>query len=162
MGTSSSFGQFAAKIQRVEHGMSGRALLDRVAQATKGDPAEAARADADLNRTGTPGAFSNWGKGNIELSARYKVINDDTFEMSPAGRSAGPWRVAEQGVSAASFGPVLKLTKTGKVSQRKRKARRNMGATGGFGTWSEAVALMESRVPKRVDGELVRLLRKEF
>ena len=37
-----------------------------------------------------------------------------------------------------------------------------LSGSAGFGTWTEATKLMEQRVPGRVDGELVRLLRKEF
>jgi hypothetical protein len=64
-------------------------------------------------------------------------------------------RVLEQGRQAYSAGDKrrkgsYKSKKTGLVTERFGAVKRNVGATRGKGTWSDAVGLMQDRVPNRI------------
>jgi hypothetical protein len=147
-------------------GTAGKQRLQRVAVQTKKDVDEAVRGDlGDLSMSG-------WRRGRpIEVRGRFEVVSDHEFEVKPAKRATGPMRVLEEGRNAGGRpggfqGPGVNrktggrnFTSTGKVAKtRSRKARRYNGQTRGKDTWTDAVHLMEQRVPGRVDKEVVKAL----
>lgn len=153
-------------------GTAGKKRLQRVAIETKKDVDEAVRNDiGDLSMSG-------WRRGNpFEVKGRFDIISDHEFEVNPAKRGRGPMRVLEQGRNQGNAGGIAGpgviqrgentgttlRTKAGKVRKvRARRARRWNGRTQGKGTWSDAVHLMEQRVPGRVDKEVVKALRRHL
>lgn len=147
-------------------GTAGKQRLQRVALATKKDVDEAVRHDLGDQ------SMSGWRRGKpIQIAGRFDIISDHEFEVLPAKRASGPMRVLEEGRNAGGGaggfqGPGVNrktggrnFTKSGKVAkQRSKKAKRWNGRTSGKGTWSDAVKLMEQRVPGRVDKEVVKAL----
>jgi len=137
-----------------------RKITTAVAVETKGDPSEAAKADP-MN-----GSFSGWRRGNpIELKARYEDYpqKPGVFEVMPAPKAKGPWRVAQEGRHPMTFGPVLpKFTKTGKVSKVQRRAKRWNGVTRGFDTWDDAEKIMRDKVPPRVEAQVSKSMGRYF
>ena len=161
-----TFPELGRRVEVLTKQLDGRGLVElttAVAVKTKLDPGDAAKADGQLNKTGTPGAFSHW-KAD-PLAARYETYasKPGVFEVVPTPRTRGPWRVAQdgrnQGKTALSHS-LPKLTKTGKVSKAKR--RRWNGVTSGFGTWDDAQKLMEARVPVRVQVQVAKVLGRVF
>jgi hypothetical protein len=151
--TTQGFGAFAKKIERVTdelNGSAAKARLEKVALQTKADVGEAVRGDlGDLSMSG-------WRRGKpFDITGRYKIKSDIEFEITPQDKGYGPMRVLEQGRQAYSAGDkrrkgTYKSKKTGLVTERFRTVKRNVGATRGKGTWSDAVGLMQDRVPARI------------
>jgi len=166
-----TFPELGRRVEVLQKQLDGRGLKElttAVAVKTKGDPQDAAKADGALSKTGTPGEFSHW-KGNWpngQMAARYNQWEQKpgVFEVVPAGRSKGPWRVAQDGRRAgqsATWAPTL--TKTGKVSKAKKNQRRAWsGSSTGFGTWDDAEKLMAARVPLRVQVQVSKMLGRVF
>lgn len=151
--TAQTFGAFAKKIERVADELNGSAAesrLTKVALQTKPDVADAVK--SDLGDT----SMSGWSRGKpFEILGRYEIKSDTEFEIAPQRKGYGPMRVLEQGRQAYSAGDkrrkgTYKSKKTGLVTERFRAVKRNVGATRGKGTWSDAVGLMQDRVPNRV------------
>jgi hypothetical protein len=151
--TAQTFGVFAKKIERVADELNGEAArerLTRVAVKTKPDVAEAVK--GDLGDT----SMSGWRRGKpFDIGGRYEIKSDTEFEITPQRKGYGPMRVLEQGRQAYSAGDKrrkgsYKSKKTGLVTERFRAVKRNVGATQGKGTWSDAVGLMQDRVPNRI------------
>jgi len=155
-----SLGAFAKKIERVGDELNGEAArkrLTRVAVETKKDVDEAVR--GDLGDT----SMSGWRRGKpFDIKGRFDIKSDAEFEVNPVPRGRGPMRVLEQGRNqggAGGFhGPGIGR-KTGETARNKNgklrkvrsfKAKRWNGATRGKGTWSDAVGLMQDRVPARI------------
>jgi hypothetical protein len=97
--------------------------------------------------------------GPLRLSFK---VDGESLLMHRSGRSAGPWRVAEEGRNqgnAAGFsGPGINV-KTGKTTRntngsmrkvRARKAKRFNGTTQGFGTWTATAAAFDQQAAKLV------------
>jgi len=152
--TTQGFGAFAKKIERVTdelNGSAAKARLNKVALQTKPDVAEAVRGDLHGEQS-----FKNWRRNNrFEITGRYDIKSDTEFEITPQRKGYGPMRVLEQGRQAYSAGDkrrkgTYKSKKTGLVTERFRAVKRNVGATQGKGTWSDAVGLMQDRVPARI------------
>jgi len=151
--TTQGFGAFAKKIERVTdelNGSAAKARLNKVALQTKPDVAEAVRGDlGDLSMSG-------WRRGKpFDITGRYDIKSDTEFEITPQRKGYGPMRVLEQGRQAYSAGDkrrkgTYKSKKTGLVTERFRAVKRKGGATQGKGTWSDAVGLMQDRVPARI------------
>lgn len=156
-----SLGAFAKKIERVTDefdGTAARKRLTRVAVETKKDVDEAVRHDLHGRQS-----FKNWRRDNqLEIKGRFDIKSDTEFEVNPTPRGRGPMRVLEQGRNqggAGGFhGPGIGR-KTGETARNKNgklrkvrsfKAKRWNGQTQGKGTWSDAVGLMQDRVPNRI------------
>ena len=155
-----SASDLVARLQGVERALSPaaqRARLQKVAAAVK--PLATRAAAADL---GGDAAFSGWGGkggGRIPLTVRFTMHGggSPSLTIHRDGRSAGPWRVAEEGRNQGNAGGfsgpgigvssgVTARTKSGAIRKvRARKARRWNGTTAGKGTWTDAVNLMEPK-----------------
>lgn len=145
-------------------GTAGRRRLERVAKKTENDITEAVT--GDIGDT----SMSGWRRGSpITITGRGVVQSNTEILMTPAKGAAGPMRVLQdgrnQGNAGGFAGPgvgrdgMTARTKSGAVRKvRARKAKRWNGTTAGKGTWADAVKLMESRVGKRVDDEVVDAL----
>jgi hypothetical protein len=151
--TAQTFGAFAKKIERIADELNGSAAesrLTKVALQTKPDVADAVK--GDLGDT----SMSGWRRGKpFDVLGRYEIKSDSEFEITPQRKGYGPMRVLEQGRQAYSAGDkrrkgTYKSKKTGLVTERFRAVKRNVGATQGKGTWSDAVGLMQDRVPNRI------------
>lgn len=119
-------------------------------------PIGPATAQADL---GADSAFSGWRNGGIPLTLAYKV-KGGMLLMHRSGKSAGPWRVAEEGRnqgnaggiagpgvirSGDNMGMTARTKKTNRVRKvRVFKAKRWNGYTRGKGTWSKTETALES------------------
>ena len=157
-------------------GTAARKRITRVAVDTKKDVDEAVRADLHGEQS-----FKNWRRGNrLEIKGRFDIKSDTEFEVNPVPRGRGPMRVLEQGRNqggAGGFhgpGIVRKTTKnyvagetartkSGRVRKvREFKVKRWNGRTEGKGTWTDAVKLMQQRVPDRVARRMHQDLSKIF
>ena len=168
-----TFAEFDLKLQHIQQewsGAAGRRRLERVAQKTKGDIAEAVKGDlGDLSMSG-------WHRGKpIDVTGRYDIEGNGTsFTMTPAKRGRGPMRVLEQGRNqgnASGFAGPGMNARTGATSRnldgsvrkvRARKGKRWTGRTAGKGTWSDATMLMRARTAERVHAEVVKAMREVF
>ena len=165
------FAAFTKKIDGVVKefdGTAGTQRLKRVAMQTKKDVDEAVRHDLGDQ------SMSGWRRGNpIDIGGRFDLKSDHEIEMLPSKKAGGPMRVLEQGRNQGNAGGLAgpgiskdgttKRTKAGKVAKvRARKGHRWNGRTQGKGTWSDAVKLMEQRVPGRVDDEVRKALAKHL
>ena len=109
----------------------------------------------DAGFTGGRGRGGGWrGKGGdvIPLEVDFKVERS-TLTMKRKGKSAGPWRVAESGRNAYSAGDQRsrgfgKVRKDGTRREKFSAVKGTVGATKGFGAWSNAGELMEARARK--------------
>lgn len=141
-----------------------RKVLDAAGMEGKASAAAAARRDL-----GGDGKFSGWPKASLE--ARYSDHRDGlgvTIHRAP--RSAGPWRVADQGRNqgnATGFSGPGVNPRTGRTARgargmvrtvQPRRGRRWNGRTVGKNTWSDAEALMISRIPRVVEAEVDKLM----
>ena len=149
---------FAAELD----GSAAKARLQRVALETKVDVDDAVRADlGDLSMSG-------WRRRSpFDVRGRYELLTDQEFEIQPQRKAIGPMRVLEQGRTAYNAGDQRRKgsytsKKTGATTDRFRKVKRNVGATAGKGTWTDAVRLMEARVPARIHREVVKALSRHF
>jgi hypothetical protein len=156
----SDLAAFAKKIDRVAaelDGTAARKRITRVAVDTKKDVDEAVRDDLGDQ------SMSGWRRGKpFDIKGRFDIKSDAEFEVNPVPRGRGPMRVLEQGRNqsgAGGFhGPGIgrKTGETvrnanGKIRKtRAYKAKRWNGRTEGKGTWTDAVKLMQDRVPGRV------------
>lgn len=155
-----SVAELSGRLDKVAQSLSTADMKKRltvVGVAAKADAAKAARADL-----GGDGAFSGW-KPLMPLQAKFQFHQDGKgITVSREPRSAGPWRVAEQGRNqgnASGFsGPglntktgVTSRTKSGALRTRARKGRRWNGTTQGKNTWSDAAAVMAKEAPKTLD-----------
>ena len=130
-------------------------IADKAGMQAKKIATEAAKADL-----GGDDKFSGWSGSN--LLTRYDHVEPGVISFHPSKRSAGPWTVAEFGRNQAA-GPRMvgpRLTKTGRVS--KTKQRRYNGRTQGKGTASDALSEIEKQIPRTVDREVVKAIRKFF
>jgi len=129
-------------------------LADKMGVRAKALAKEAASADLG----GDP-KFSGW---KPTLDTRYDHLSPGTIGFKPTRRAAGPWTVAEFGRNQAA-GPRMvgpRLTKTGRVS--KAKTKRWNGKTEPKNTATEALELIEREMPKVVDAEVSKAIRRFF
>ena len=121
--------------------------------------------DAASRDLGSDAKFSGWPKAALEVAfSPHRQPGGITFHR--AGRSAGPWRVAEfgrnQGDASGFAGPgvnrrtgeTLRTASGGVRRVRGARSRKWNGRTRGKGTWSEAERLIGSRAPAVVDREV--------
>jgi hypothetical protein len=105
--------------------------------------------------------FSRWPKAS-ELQVKYQVSDKGSVIIHRAPRSAGPWRVAEEGVKAQTKGDKLEAgfrkNKNGTVVQKYKKSKRTTKGTGGQGSWTAFEAIVIPKASKL----LVKELRQAF
>lgn len=153
-----TFATFARKVERFEKELSDDSLGHDIGQMAKKEAQNAAQGDL-----GSDGRFSGWKRGGpYELATRYDIVGPGRVAFGPTKRAAGPWTVAEHG-RRNSVGPSLSessLTPTGRTSRRRK--RRNNGRTEGKDTASDALELIERKLPKVVQTQVGRAIRKVF
>lgn len=151
-------------------GTAGRKRLEAVGRQTKADVDDAVRADGLGDQS-----MSGWRRGApIKVTGQARVISDSEIFVGPQGKGIGPMRVLEsgrnQGNASGFSGPGIN-TKTGTTARTKsgglrkvraRKKKRWNGTTEGRDTWSDAVQLMESRVPGRVHKQVQAAIRRHI
>jgi len=149
-----TFASFNAKVGKLQRELSDDALMHDFGKMAKDEARKAASADLG----GDP-KFSGWAP---TLDTRYDIVGPGRLSFHPSKRSAGPWTVAEIGRNQMA-GPSLRsssLTPTGR--KRRAKARRWNGQTQGKNTATEALAVIEPKVPKLVQSHVGRAIRKTF
>lgn len=153
-----TFASFAHKVDRFQRELTDDAQSHAIGRMAKESAQEAAVGDL-----GSDGRFSGWKRGApYELATRYDIIGPGRVSFHPSKRGAGPWTVAEHG-RRSSEGPSIassSLTPTGRKSRRRQ--RRNNGRTAGKATASDALELIDRRLPRLVDGYVGRAIRKVF
>jgi hypothetical protein len=138
---------FGRKVELFQKELSDDAQSHAIGKMAK--EAASQSVSADLGGDG----FSGWAKA--PLVTRYDIVGPGRVSFHPTPRSAGPWTVAESGRNQAA-GPAI-------GSKGKRGSRRRWnGRTQGKNTASEALALIDKRLPKLVDTQIGRAIRKVF
>ena len=119
-------------------------------------------AKASVQMTGTASLggdykFSRWPKAG-ELQVKYQVSDKGRVVIHRAPRSAGPWRVAEEGVKAQTKGDKLEAgfrkNKNGTVVQKYKKSKRTTKGTGGQGSWTAFEAIVLPKVSPLIEREV--------
>jgi hypothetical protein len=165
--TLSSYGR---KVELFQKELSADAQSHAIGKMAKEAAQEAAAGDL-----GSDGRFSGWRRGApFELATKYDIIGPGRVSFHPTPKSAGPWTVAQsgrnQGNAGGFSGPGVNRstgetsrTKSGGVRKvRARGARRWNGRTSGKNTASDALALIDKRLPRLVQENVGRALRKVF
>lgn len=131
--------------------------LNEIGKAGKADVAEAVQAElGDMS-------MSHWRRGRpINLVAGFTFPSSYQVEIRPSPRARGPFRVLEEGRRSGGAYDLVQVgrvrTKGKNAGTRRAKSRgRNQGGTGAKETWSDAVNLMELRMPDRVDEFVVKV-----
>ena len=150
-----TFASFGAKVGKFQRELTDEALLHDIGKMAKDEARKAASADLG----GDP-KFSGWAP---TLETRYDIVGTGKVLLKPTRRSAGPWTVAEFGRHQMS-GPQLRMSSIGLTGRRKRAgaARRWNGVTQGKATASDALGEIEPKVPKLVEQQVARAIRKTF
>lgn len=136
--------RFADDLNRLAKDLDGapmRQVMSKLGVAAKTDAADASR-----RTLGADGGFSGWPRLGA-LQARYSEHREPggvTVHRTP--RSAGGWRVAEEGRNQAAGPPAP----AGRVPGSRRTRRRWNGRTHGLGTWTDVEQLVFQRTPARV------------
>ena len=165
-----TFASYAARVDRFGKALTDDALMHDIGKMAKAEAKAAASADLG----GDP-AFSGWRRGSpFELATRYDIVRPGVISFHPTPKSAGPWEVAQsgrnQGNAGGFSGPGVSRT-TGETARnangsirkvRGRKARRWNGTTRGKATASDALAAIDKKLPKLVDTQIGRAIRKVF
>lgn len=149
-----TFASFDRRVQGFQKELTDDKLGHALGKMAKEEATKAASADLG----GDP-KFSGWAP---TLDTAYDIIGPGRVLFKPKRRSAGPWRVAEDGRNQAE-GPRLvgpRLTQTGRVSKARQK--RWNGRTKGKGTATDALAAIDKKVPGVVDKQIGRAVRKFF
>ena len=102
--------------------------------------------------------FSRWPKAS-ELQVKYQLTKKPGgVVIHRAPRSAGPWRVAEEGVKAQTKGDKLEAgfrkNKNGTVVQKYKKSKRTTKGTGGQGSWTAFEAIVLPKVSPLIEREV--------
>lgn len=126
----------------------------KVEEGAKSDIEQAVRGDiGDLSMSG-------WPRKRPMLITGHAEIKNESIEVRPATdgagwrRGLGPMRVLESGRSAytkgdSRFSGNYVSKKTGLVRAKSRKVKRNVAATEGRRTWSDALVLLKKNTPDR-------------
>ena len=161
-----TFASFNSKVGRFQKELTDEATSHTIGKMAKDEAMKAASADLG----GDP-KFSGWAP---TLDTRYDIVRPGVISFHPTRRSAGPWTVAEsgrnQGNASGFAGPgvnrktgLTSRTKSGGVrKQRSRGASRWNGRTAGKGTASDALVMIEKKVPKIVETAIGRAIAKTF
>ena len=150
-----TFESFNRKVAAFAVAMTDETMSHDIGQMAKKEATAAAS-----NDLGGDPKFSGWAP---KLLTRYDIVGPGVVSFHPTRRSAGPWTVAEIGRNQSGMqGPNIRsssLTKTG----RKRRSRSKWnGRTQGKGTASDALAVIDKKVPKIVDSAIGRAIAKTF
>lgn len=98
-------------------------------------------------------SMSNWRRGAPILIVGAHQVIGDTVAIDPSPRSRGPMRVLESGRKAYAKGDTrISGTrirkKDGAVVAKRRRVKRNIGATAGKGVWTDATERIAARAPE--------------
>lgn len=116
---------------------------------TKKDVDEAVKADLGDQ------SMSGWRRSKpIVLKGRFDLVSDHEFQVKP--NAFGPMMVLEKGRNNGKAKPTPRFNRRGKQTRRSKWN----GQTSGKETWSDATALMQNRVGKRVDDEVQKSISK--
>ena len=154
-----TFAQYESRIGRFQRELADQwAVSTATKMGVRAKELAARAASADLG--GDP-KFSGWAP---TLDTRFDHIAGKPGQISfhPTKRAAGPWTVATFGRHQAE-GPRMvgpRLTKTGRAS--KARVKRYNGRTKGKDTADDALKLIDREMPKVVDAEVGRAIRKFF
>lgn len=162
MATSPDLTAFAVKVEKALKEMDDPGLFKAVGEAGKKLAGRAVQNDlGDMSMSG-------WQRGKpFDITSAYEFPVARTVEIAPARRNRGPMRVLEDGRQAYNAGDRRKSgtrtrKKDGVTVDKYRRVKRNVGATKGKGTWSDATELMERELPKVAHEHVVKVLRKHF
>lgn len=163
MATSPDLATFAHKMDRVIKDLADEQMFKAVGEAGKKLANRAVQNDlGDMSMSG-------WRRGKpFDVESRYDIEEAArTVEISPQRKAKGPMRVLEDGRQAYSAGARRKSgtrtrKKDGAVIEKYRTVSRNMGATKGKQTWTDATELMERELPKVAAKHVETVLRKHF
>lgn len=163
----------ARKIRAYEHLLSPEMvekMLGRVGQQLKPEvQAGVARTQVKTpGRSLRDGSMSGWGKRDgtpFVLTGMYEQPTWHEVEILPIRKATGPIRVLEAGRKAYRVGNqrrkgTYKSKKTGLVTERFRKVRRNVGAQDGKGTWSDVASVVDKKGPAAYAAERVKAINK--
>lgn len=138
-------------LEREFSGEAGRRRLGAIGRDTKKDVDEAVRGDLGDQ------SMSGWRRSKpIQIRGRYDIVSDHELRIYP--NAAGPMVVLEVGRNHAKARPTPVFNKRGKQTKRSKWN----GRTSGKRTWSHAEALINARVPARVDRQVVKSISKFF
>jgi hypothetical protein len=168
-----SFAEYGLELQAWERDMTGPE--QRKVTRAMGVEAQKIADRAAAGDLGGDRAFGGWNRGRpIPLDTRLRPGRDAATILSPTRSSAGPWTVAEfgrnQGNAGGFSGPginrrtgITSRTKSGGVrGVRARRSRRWNGVTRGKRTATDALMVMERRLPQIADKAVLKLTRKRF
>lgn len=124
----------------------------------------AAAADVDDAVRGDIGdqSMSGWRRGRpIAIVGDAKPASKGSIDIIPARPAVGPMRVLQSGRQSYAAGSArasgTRVRKSdGAIVTKSRKIKRNVGATKGKGTWSDAERLIEQRSTQRAVEVLVK------
>lgn len=152
---------FALKVQKVINDLDDPALFETVGKKGRSLADQAVRNDiGDMSMSG-------WRRGKpFDVKSRYDIA-DRTVEISPQRIAKGPMRVLEEGRKAYRAGDSRSSgtrvrKRDGAVINKSRTVKRNVGATAGKNTWSDATADMERELPRTAHEHVTKVLRKHF
>ena len=154
-----TFAQYESRIARFQRELEDQwAVSTATKMGVRAKELAARAASADLG--GDP-KFSGWAP---TLDTRFDHVKGrpGVISFHPSKQAAGPWTVAQFGRGQAE-GPRMvgpRLTKTGRVSKARQK--RYNGRTKGKDTADDALKLIEADMPRVVDREVGRAIRKFF
>ena len=149
-----TFASFSAKVGRFQKELTDDATMHAIGKMAKSEAMKAASSDLG----GDP-KFSGWAP---KLDTRYDMVGPGVISFHPTRRAAGPWTVAEYGRNSTA-GPRMtgpRLTQTGRVS--KRRTKRWNGRTAGKNTATDALVMIDKKVPKIVETAIGRAIAKTF
>lgn len=137
--------------------------LKKVGKKSEADVENAVRGDlGDLS-------LSNWRRGDpIEITGWSEVRSSHEVEVGPRKIARGPMRVLSEGRESYSagdrrFNGYRVRKRDGAVIAKTRKARTNVFASSGRGTWERAKSAIEKNAAKRMQEvlheDLVKVMR---
>ncbi len=164
-----TFDSFARKVKAFEKAISDDSLAHVVGKKAKDLADQAAEDDLGKDKafTGGKDRGGGWRPATNFLAVRYDIVKPGQIQLKPTRRNAGPWTVAEFGRQAYQAGDrrrsgSRRSKKTNLVSDTFRKVKRNVGATKGFGTATDAITAMNRDIPGVTDREISRQVRQFF
>lgn len=149
-----TFASFAAKLGKLEKELGDDSIGHAMGKEAKKIAEKAASADLG----GDP-QFSGW---RPKLDTRYDIVRPGAIVLHGTRRSAGPWRVAEEGRNQQAGPRLADSTMTPTGRRRRGRRRRWNGQTVGKDTWSDAVSDMDRAIPKVVDKKVRTAIRNLF
>lgn len=169
---------YAAEVDKLNRDLEKKAVAEitlKQAQTAKGIALSEARSDL-----GGDSRFSGWrGRDLADMKIKKLRGRSEGHILVPTRKSAGPWKVAEQGRNMGGaagrggvgiyHGPGLNrksgetsYTKTGRVRRTTFKKKRWNGYTAGKNTASDARRKMESDLPKIAEKMAVKVTQRHF